>query len=63
MVCSLDELDELLGGLDPTATAADVDAPRGRQGSPGRVVLPEGWLDDPDDVTVPGGAELGDSGG
>ena len=23
--------------------------PRGRQGSPGRVVLPEGWLDDPDD--------------
>jgi nifR3 family TIM-barrel protein len=63
MVSSLDELDELLGGLDPAATAEDVDAPRGRQGSPGRVVLPEGWLDDPDDVTVPGGAELADSGG
>jgi nifR3 family TIM-barrel protein len=63
MVSSLDELDELLGGLDPAATAEDVDGPRGRQGSPGRVVLPERWLDDPDDLTVPGGAELADSGG
>ena len=63
MVSSLDELDELLGGLDPSALAGDVDAPRGRQGSPGRVSLPEGWLDDPDDLSVPGGAELPDSGG
>jgi len=38
-------------------------APRGRQGSPGRVALPDGWLNDPDDLTVPGGAELADSGG
>ena len=37
--------------------------PRGRQGSPGRVVLPEHWLDDPDDPSVPFGAELEHSGG
>jgi nifR3 family TIM-barrel protein len=63
MVSSLDELDELLAGLDPSARADDTDAPRGRQGSPGRVSLPDGWLDDPDDLAVPGGAELADSGG
>jgi nifR3 family TIM-barrel protein len=63
MVTSLDELDELLGQLDPSARPEDPAAPRGRQGSPGRVSLPDGWLDDPDDVTVPGGAELDDSGG
>jgi len=63
MVCSLDELDELLGQLDPGALPEDATAPRGRQGSPGRVTLPHGWLDDPDDVTVPGGAELASSGG
>jgi hypothetical protein len=27
------------------------------------VVLPEGWLDDPDDAAVPLGAELEHSGG
>jgi tRNA-dihydrouridine synthase len=63
MVSSLTELDELLGQLDASAWAEDVDGPRGRQGSPGRVVLPENWLEDPDDVTVPGGAELPNSGG
>ena len=42
---------------------ADADGPRGRQGSPGRVVLPERWLDDPDDPAVPFGAELDHSGG
>lgn len=63
LVSSLDELDELLAGLDPSALAGDPDAPRGRQGSPGRVSLPDGWLDDPDDLSVPGGAELADSGG
>jgi nifR3 family TIM-barrel protein len=63
MVSSLTELDELLGQLEPTALSEDAAAPRGRQGSPGRVTLPHGWLDDPDDVTVPGGAELASSGG
>ena len=63
MVSSLTELDELLGQLEPTALPEDAAGPRGRQGSPGRVTLPYGWLDDPDDVTVPGGAELASSGG
>ena len=64
MVESLDELDELLATLDPDQPfPADAEGPRGRQGSPGRVVLPEGWLDDPDDAAVPFGAELEHSGG
>ena len=64
LVDSLDELDELLAGLDPDLPfPADADGPRGRQGSPGRVVLPERWLDDPDDASVPLGAELEHSGG
>jgi nifR3 family TIM-barrel protein len=64
LIESLDELDGLLAGLDPHLPFPDdADAPRGRQGSPGRVVLPEGWLDDPDDAAVPLGAELEHSGG
>jgi nifR3 family TIM-barrel protein len=64
LVGSLDELDELLSRLDPELPfPADADGPRGRQGSPGRVVLPEHWLDDPDDPAVPLGAELDHSGG
>jgi nifR3 family TIM-barrel protein len=64
MVSSIDELDELLAELDPNIPfPADADGPRGRQGSAGRVVLPEHWLDDPDDPTVPLGAELDHSGG
>jgi nifR3 family TIM-barrel protein len=65
MVSSLDELDTLLAGLDldqPFPTAGD--GPRGRQGSPQRrVVLPYGWLDDPESEAVPEGAELDDGGG
>ena len=65
MVSSLDELDELLAGLDldqPFPAAAL--GPRGRQGSPQRrVALPYGWLDDPDATVVPEGAELDDGGG
>lgn len=43
---------------------ADGYGPRGRQGSPGKVLLPEGWLDDPEDdsVALPG-AEVENSGG
>ncbi len=62
---SLAELATLLGRLDheqpwPEAGAS---GPRGRAGSPRRVVLPDGWLDDPDDPAPPCGAELADSGG
>jgi nifR3 family TIM-barrel protein len=64
MVSSFAELDDQLARLDPDAPfPPDADGPRGRQGSPGRVVLPEGWLDDPWDGAVPAGAELAHSGG
>ncbi|MEQ3537798.1 tRNA dihydrouridine synthase DusB [Pseudonocardia tropica] len=64
MVESIDHLDELLSGLDPDEPfPADADGPRGRQGSPGRVVLPEHWLDDPDDPSIPFGADVEHSGG
>jgi nifR3 family TIM-barrel protein len=64
LVSTLDELRELLDELDhgvPFPPAAE--GPRGRQGAPAKVVLPEGWLDDPDDAAVPAGAELMHSGG
>jgi nifR3 family TIM-barrel protein len=50
LVSSLAALDELLSGLDPNEPfpVATFGTPRGRQGSPRRVVLPEGWLDDTD---------------
>jgi nifR3 family TIM-barrel protein len=64
MVKTLDELDRLLGRLDAGVPFPDeASGPRGRQGSPARVVLPEGWLDDPDDCTVPAGADVMHSGG
>ncbi|MEV1292761.1 tRNA dihydrouridine synthase DusB [Pseudonocardia sp. NPDC049635] len=64
MVTSIEHLDELLAELDPDEPfPADADGPRGRQGSPGRVVLPEHWLDDPDDPSVPFGADVEHSGG
>jgi nifR3 family TIM-barrel protein len=58
------ELDVLLDKLDPSVpfpTAAT--GPRARQGSPARVALPEGWLVDPDDCSVPTGADVMHSGG
>jgi nifR3 family TIM-barrel protein len=64
LVKTLDELDRLLDGLDadvPFPPAAN--GPRGRQGSPSSVSLPEGWLADPDDCTVPAGADAMHSGG
>ena len=61
---SLQQLRDLLAPwADSPALADDADGPRGRQGSPGKVVLPEGWLDDPEDASVPEGAELMHSGG
>ncbi len=50
LVDSLAALDDLLGGLDPTAPwpGADAEGQRGRAGTPKKVVLPEGWLDSPE---------------
>jgi nifR3 family TIM-barrel protein len=64
MVSSFAELDGALARLDPSASfPPSAEGPRGRQGSPGRVELPQGWLDDPMDRTIPAGAELPHSGG
>jgi nifR3 family TIM-barrel protein len=64
MVTQLSELDDYLSELDPTAPfPTTAEGPRGRQGSPGKVTLPYGWLDDPDDPTVPAGADMMHSGG
>jgi nifR3 family TIM-barrel protein len=65
LTSSLAELDDLLGKLDADAAFPQeiLGKPRGRTNSPGKVTLPYGWLDDRDDVTVPAGAELDDSGG
>jgi nifR3 family TIM-barrel protein len=64
MVSSLQELDDLIGQLDHDVPfPPDAEGPRGRQGSAAKVVLPEGWLDDPEDASVPAGAEVMHSGG
>lgn len=63
----LDDLIDALGGPDgpglDISYPADAEGPRGRQGAPGKVTLPDGWLDDPDDRTVPMGADVMHSGG
>ena len=65
MASSLAELDEHLAALDldqPWPEGAD--GPRGRTAGAKRVILPEGWLDDPYDQAVAcAGAELDTSGG
>ncbi|MGA7050661.1 MAG: tRNA dihydrouridine synthase DusB [Mycobacterium sp.] len=64
LVKTLAELDCLLDRLDGAVPFPDAaTGPRGRQGSPARVVLPEGWLTDADDCTVPAGADVMHSGG
>lgn len=65
MVESLAQLDDLLGKLDPAVPfpVETLGQPRGRTNSPGKVFLPNGWLDSREDDTVPQGAELADSGG
>lgn len=64
LVKSLSELEELLSRLDADVPFPDAaTGPRGRQGSAASVALPEGWLADPDDCTVPAGAEVMHSGG
>ncbi|WP_419222256.1 tRNA dihydrouridine synthase DusB [Gordonia sp. CPCC 206044] len=64
LVSTLDELGELVHSLPADAAfPEDGHGPRGRQGSPAKVALPEGWLDDPDEDVVPVGAEIMHSGG
>jgi nifR3 family TIM-barrel protein len=64
LVKTRDELDALLGKLDATAPfPTAVTGPRGRQGSPARVALPDGWLAESDDCTVPAEADIMHSGG
>jgi nifR3 family TIM-barrel protein len=64
MVRTLDEVEALTEQLDLDAPyPPGAEGPRGRQGSPAKVVLPEGWLDDPEDAAVPVGAEMWHSGG
>ncbi|MGD9619580.1 MAG: tRNA dihydrouridine synthase DusB [Mycolicibacterium sp.] len=64
LVKTISELDDLLGQLDPDVPfPAAGSGPRGRQGSAASVSLPEGWLEDPDDCTVPAGADVMHSGG
>jgi nifR3 family TIM-barrel protein len=50
LVSSLSALDDLLTRLDDAEPfpVSVLGTPRGRQGSPRRVVLPQGWLDDTD---------------
>ncbi|GAA0383337.1 tRNA dihydrouridine synthase DusB [Streptomyces luteireticuli] len=62
---SLAELAELLDGLElDQPWPAGADGPRGRTSGRNRVVLPDGWLDDPYDRAVVGAeAELDTSGG
>lgn len=63
-VSSLQELKDVLAPWSySTVLAVDADGARGRQGSPAKVALPDGWLDDPEDDTVPEGAEIENSGG
>jgi nifR3 family TIM-barrel protein len=64
-VSSLTHIEDLIGQLDPTAPFPTDTAtgPRGRQGSPQHVTLPDGWLDDPEDPTIPTAADLTHSGG
>ncbi|GAA4262941.1 tRNA dihydrouridine synthase DusB [Dactylosporangium darangshiense] len=65
MASSLAELSDLLAQLDHAAPFPReiLGQPRGRTGTPGKVVLPDGWLADRESDTVPEGAELDDSGG
>jgi nifR3 family TIM-barrel protein len=65
MVSHLNELEDLLGKLEADAPFPEstIGKPRGRTNSPGKVTLPEGWLENRDDLTVPEGAEIESSGG
>jgi nifR3 family TIM-barrel protein len=65
LVSTLPDLHRLLGDLDPDEAfpLSELGSPRGRQGSPRSVALPQGWLDDRDRGCAGPGAEAGVSGG
>ncbi|MGH3366904.1 MAG: tRNA dihydrouridine synthase DusB [Nocardioidaceae bacterium] len=65
LVSSMAALDHLLDLLDPTEPfpATELGRPRGRQGAPKKVALPDGWLHGRDDRCVDQAAESGISGG
>jgi hypothetical protein len=65
LVTSLAGLDALLASLDPTEPYPrdELGAPRGRQGTPKTVALPEGWLDDAGDAALVDEVALASSGG
>jgi nifR3 family TIM-barrel protein len=64
-VSTLSELDALLAQLDAAQPypVAELTAPRGRQGTPKRVVVPDGWLDDQGTARLDWEPELAVSGG
>ncbi len=55
VVATLDELESIVAGLDPSLRPLPdaVGAPRGTQAGPQQVTLPDGWLDHRDDLTPP----------
>jgi len=65
LVETLGALDALLAGLDPDEPypLGELGTPRGRQGTPKRVALPDGWLADREVARVDAAAEAGISGG
>ena len=65
LVETLSALDALLSRLDRDEAfpVAELGTPRGRQGNPRRVSLPDGWLADRAELNVSADAELGISGG
>jgi nifR3 family TIM-barrel protein len=65
LVDSLATLDVLLSHLDPHEPfpVEELGSPRGRQGSPRKVALPDGWLSRRDDLVIDASAEMGISGG
>ncbi|MGF1426030.1 tRNA dihydrouridine synthase DusB [Kitasatospora sp. LaBMicrA B282] len=64
MASSLGELGELLAEVEQEQRwPASADGPRGRTSGNGRVVLPDGWLDDPYDCAVPSVEAESDSSG
>ncbi|MDZ7675625.1 MAG: tRNA dihydrouridine synthase DusB [Acidimicrobiales bacterium] len=65
-VATLDELDRLLGEIDPHQPfpREALRTPRGHTAGPRSVTIPDGWLDDPEALTPPDRqAELAVSGG
>ncbi len=65
MISSLTDLDAMLAELDPDEPfpVTELGTPRGRQGSPRRVALPEGWLASRDVAEIDAAAEDATSGG